>query len=50
MKNNIPKKPVYKKIEVQKLRRLYRKDEQLVRAARVARELWNILKEVKETK
>ncbi|MCX6724266.1 MAG: hypothetical protein NT155_03805 [Candidatus Staskawiczbacteria bacterium] len=50
MKKDNLKKPIYKKIEAQKLRRLYRKDEQLVRVARVARELWNILKEVKETK
>jgi len=45
-----PKKPIYKNIEVGKLRRFYNHDRQLIQAKRLARELWNLLKAVKEEK
>ena len=50
MKKDTPKKPIYKKIEVQKLRKLYNRDRQLIQIKSLIREVWNILKEVKETK
>jgi len=50
MKNNSIKKPIYKKVEANLLRKLFNRDKQLVRAKRVARELWDILKKVGETK
>lgn len=50
MKKDILKKPVYKKVEANLLRKLFNRDKQLVRAKRVARELWDILKKVEETK
>lgn len=50
MENKEQKKPLYKKIEANKLRKLFNRDKQLFRAKNICRELWRILKEVEEVK
>lgn len=44
------KNPKYKKIEAKKLRTLFKRDKQLMRAKMYAEQLWRVLKEVQEVK
>ena len=50
MENKEQKKPIYKKIEANKLRKLFNRDAQLLRVKNHIREAWRILKEVEEVK
>lgn len=43
-------KKEYKKIEAKKLRTLFKRDKQLLRAKNLTRELWNVLRKVEEVK